>query len=190
MFCRARRLLPSKRHTASKSLIPSTGIFTSINEVVYELVLSLFPSKPHYACIPGVLCRILSNTKADKNNKHISELLHQLLQRFVTDDRFKVVIGYEDAYFDYGKRYVRTAFSTSLSAAIPAVYLYTRSLMELQLDSAYTYFVSDIMRTPLHDKNQPFVLTIDNLWSNYRQQCRMTFETVYSAHQKLHELPG
>ena len=29
VFCRARRLLPSKRHTASKSLIPSTGIFTS-----------------------------------------------------------------------------------------------------------------------------------------------------------------
>ena len=29
VFCQAWRLLPSKRHTASKSLIPSTGIFTS-----------------------------------------------------------------------------------------------------------------------------------------------------------------
>ena len=29
VFCWARRLLPSKRHTPSKSLIPSMGIFTS-----------------------------------------------------------------------------------------------------------------------------------------------------------------
>ena len=33
VFCRARRLLPSKRHTASKSLIPSKGIFTSFNNI-------------------------------------------------------------------------------------------------------------------------------------------------------------
>ena len=37
VFCRARRLLPSKRHTASKSLIPSTGIFTSIPEICHLL---------------------------------------------------------------------------------------------------------------------------------------------------------
>ena len=35
VFCRARRVLPSKRHTASKSLIPSTGIFTSSFKAVF-----------------------------------------------------------------------------------------------------------------------------------------------------------
>ena len=39
VFCRARRLLPSKRHMASKSLIPSMGIFTS------NLKLNLFYAK-------------------------------------------------------------------------------------------------------------------------------------------------
>ena len=37
VFCRARRLLPSKRHMASKSLIPSTGIFTSENFIYQDV---------------------------------------------------------------------------------------------------------------------------------------------------------
>ena len=36
--CKRWRLLPSKRHTASKSLIPSTGIFTSFNKSQQESV--------------------------------------------------------------------------------------------------------------------------------------------------------
>ena len=51
VFCRSRRLLPSKRHTAFKNLIPSTGIFTSIDkkDFVARLLKIISSCKNHFS---------------------------------------------------------------------------------------------------------------------------------------------
>ena len=144
----------------------------SIDQLNYELLKRLLPSKPPGEEILRFICMILTAVKAPTNmNNRVLEAVHQLLQRLHFDVVIDVVIQYT---LFMAVNDVTITSRLDGPSACTARYICSVILTDLQFDfAAIPSKIVDTVANSATNKQLNYAHAADEVWKNYDQQSRM-----------------
>ena len=137
-----------------------------------ELFRSLLPTRGHGVGVLRPICRILDDKQFNKANTCLLGMLQQLLQRLrFYDKHLELEVFLKDVLvvvINDVRLYIYTTKPCSV------LYLCSLILVELQLDLTLPQQqIADRVASTVTEMELTYAHAIDDMWSNYSQQCRV-----------------